>query len=363
MIRFLAGVAFCFGLTESLNSLKVSPEGYYWAGKNGDLLRTGSAALGPSMQSLEGEPAWSWHEKGNSVIRAAPLIDEKKNIYLSTIPGNVHKFTPDGVELWKYKDTAQIPEVGCLYKGSMFVTNSKGVVTKLDMESGQAIWKKSALVKGATRSAGDTWSMTAAEGVVISAVSKNGQNNEYLVALDAETGQVKWSFQPDNIVFNSLQGIKEGSVVFSDSHGKVYKLDLDSGNLIWKAGPGAKGEAVRSSFSTGGTVIGPNGIVYTTSNAVPSTGKTPSGMNWGNGFVTAFDFKDGRVLWRHNTEYQANNGAAVGMMNGRLAVAIGVGENPDNPNPVVQLFGARDGSKSLKVKRARVVALDARTGE
>jgi len=355
MTKLAVGLALCLGLTESLQ-LREEPH-YYWSGKNGDLLRTGASSFGVSFGALTAGPAWSWHEKDNGLIRAAPLIDGQKNIYLSSIMGGVHKFTPEGVELWQYYDTSEIPEVPCLYEGALFVTNTEGIVTKLDMESGKTIWRKKALVHNAVGSAGDTWSMTAADGTVITAVSSNMQNNDYLVAMDAESGDVKWSFRPDGIVYNSLQDVKEGSVVFSDFSGKVYRLNLESGDLIWKAGPGDVDEQVTIDFSTGGTVTGPNGILYTTSNTREGSGK--------RGYVTAFNFSDGKMIWRHCTEYEANNGAVVGMIGGRLAVAIGVGSNPDMPPDALTswLYHLKDNDKRAAEKKARVVALDAATGE
>jgi len=355
MSKLVVGLALCLGLTESLQ-LREEPH-YYWSGKNGDLLRTGASSFGVSFGALAAGPAWSWHEKDNGLIRAAPLIDGQKNIYLSSIMGGVHKFTPEGVELWQYYDTSEIPEVPCLYEGALFVTNTEGIVTKLDMESGKTIWRKKALVHNAVGSAGDTWSMTAADGTVITAVSSNMQNNDYLVAMDAESGDVKWSFRPDGIVYNSLQDVKEGSVVFSDFSGKVYRLNLESGDMIWKAGPSDVGELVNIDFSTGGTVTGPNGILYTTSNARDSGEK--------RGYVTAFNFSDGKMIWRHSTGYEANNGAVVGMIGGRLAVAIGVGSNPDMPPDALTswLYHLKDNDKRAAEKKARVVALDAATGE
>lgn len=353
MSKLAVGLALYLGLVESLQ-LREEPH-YYWSGKNGDLLRTGASSYKVDFGTLTAGPAWSWHEKNNGLIRAAPLIDDQKNIYLSTIMGGVHKFNPDGVELWKHYDTSSIPEVPCLYEGAMFVTDIEGIVTKLDMESGEVIWRKKALVKNAVGSAGDTWSMTAADGTLITAVSSNMQNNDYLVAMDTKSGDVKWSFQPDGIVYNSLQDVKEGSVVFSDFSGKAYRLNLESGDLIWKTGPGDAGEDVPTDFSTGGAVTGPNGVVYVTSNAKTILSK--------QGYVTAFNFADGKMLWRHSTGYEANNGAVVGMIGGRLAVAIGVGSNPDMPQPLASLRGLKDNDESLQEKKARVVALDAATGE
>lgn len=336
---------------------------YFWSSKNGDDLRTGSSEYTIDLNVLKARPAWSFIDGDHGVVRAAPLIDDKMNIYLATVQntealstavGKVRKFSPDGKILWNYTDTSRIPEVPSLYDGRIFFTNMQGLVTALDMETGREVWRKSALVGKAQGSAPDTWSMAAGDGIVICAVSSDGKANDYLVALAADTGEVKWSFEPDHFVYNSLVALKDGSLVFSDNTGKAYRLDLKTGHQIWKVGPARRGETIQTALSTGGTVLGSNGVAYVTSNAIVAGQK--------NGFITAFNFSNGNFLWRESTNYEANNGAAVGSIGGRLAVAIGVGENPDMPDWTLQSKHVADNAPFLPEKNGRILALDAETG-
>mmetsp|Transcript_115330 Transcript_115330/g.337165 ORF Transcript_115330/g.337165 Transcript_115330/m.337165 type:complete len:466 (-) Transcript_115330:49-1446(-) len=329
-------------------------DAYYWAGKNGNLLRTGASQFSASVKLQDG-PAWSWHEKGNGLIRAAPLIDNNKNIYLASIRGNVYKFSKDGKVLWTHSEAHSIPDVPAIMGGALYATNTDGQVFALDMQTGQMLWKTKVL----KCSAGDTWSMTAGDGVVVAAVSDSAtcSTNNHLVALDAKTGSVMWSFKPIAPVYNALTAVHEGSLVFSDLQGRAYRLSLTDGHVIWKSSPGL--EASQSlSFTTGGTVIGSNGVLYVTSNVLEN--KT-GGTKENQGYVTAFSFANGTLLWRHCTEYEANNAASVGRLgrDGPMAVVVGVGKNPDLPNPVKQLFR----QASSNEKKARIVALNAQTGK
>lgn len=296
---------------------------------------------------LSAGPAWSWHEEDNGIVRASPLIDGDRNVYISSVRGRVYKFTADGALVWKYDAHSSIPEMPALYDGCIFVTNADGNVLALDTETGVPRWS----VKVGNRSAGDTWSMTAGEGTVVAALSQTGEVNERLVALNAKDGSLRWSFAPTVPVYNVLPSIYDGSLVFTDPAGAPYRLSLVDGSIIWRNGP-AGSKKVDYSPSTGGAVIGPDGVVYVTSN---------TGGNWRDGHVTAFNFTNGALLWRANTEYQANNVPAVGRLgpNGKLAVVVGVGENPDMPDWNLQLFTHE---KPEKEKRGRVVALDAETG-
>jgi len=338
-------------------SRQVKPSGsesYFWSGKNGDRWRTGASDF-PLPVHLEAGPAWSWHEYGNGLVRAAPLIDGKKNIYLSSIRGNVYKFSQDGKVLWTHVDGTSIPGVPTIADGALFATNDKGEVFALDMETGKELWRN----KTGQCSGSDTWSMTAGEGIVVAPMAQKGHcgMNNHLAAFNATDGSSLWSFKPKAPIYNLLAAIREGSLVFSDLTGRAYRLGLADGRVLWESPPGL-GDNEAESFTTGGAVIGSNGVVYVTSNAKAKGGR---GKGWGGGYVAAFSFADGSLLWRRATEYPANNAAAVGRLGaeGPLAVVVGVGENPDLP-------GAAGGLLRLVSKRekpGRILALDAATGQ
>jgi outer membrane protein assembly factor BamB len=332
-----------------MGKLPRQQEEYYWPGKNGNLLRTGASPFS-APTNLQHGPTWSFHEQDNGLIRAPPVIDGGKNIYLATIAGNIYKFNEDGDKLWNHSEGAGgIPEVLVLLDGALFATSLAGDVFSLDMETGKELWRTHV----APYSAGDTWSMTAGEGVVIAGGSDHGKANHRLIALDAEDGRMKWTFNPSAPVYNFLACIKDGSLIFSDQFGSPYRLNLHTGHVLWHVGPAGRSpnHNFTKAFSTGGAVIGPNGVVYVTSNIYEKDAPLWQGLPLQSGYVTAFDFKDGTLLWRQSVDYAANNAAAVGTLHtGKLAVVIGVGENPSKP------------LADWKERKSRVVALDAHTG-
>eukprot|EP00440_Ansanella_granifera_P059287 gb/GFBE01064264.1/.p1 GENE.gb/GFBE01064264.1/~~gb/GFBE01064264.1/.p1 ORF type:complete len:486 (+),score=89.14 gb/GFBE01064264.1/:1-1458(+) len=350
----------CSFLQTKLQAQKASQPEHFWSGKNGDLLRTGySPHVVKSL--LEPGPDWSFEETENSVappsfenaiVRAAPVIDKDENIYLASVAGYLRKFSRNGTLLWKYTARRGIPAVPALTGNAVFIATHAGEVVALDV-AGNELWATQA----GNASASDTWSLAAGHGVVVAAViSSAGLMNDLLVALDANTGQIKWSFRPDYFMYNFLGAIKDGSLVFSDSHGAPYRLDLQTGELIWKNGP-AGSQPIEAGMTTGGAIVGPNGVVYVTSNAQTLAGST-------SGYATAFNFADGERLWRAATEYAANNAASIGeIVNGRLGLILGIGDNPDPPLPLLAGTVIPDDAPSLKEKKARVLALDAASGE
>jgi len=112
------------------------------------------------------------------------------------------------------------------------------------------------------------------------------------------------------------------------------------------------------SFTTGGAVLGPNGVMYVTSN-----NKESSAVFWDRpihpGRLTAINFTDGKVIWKQSLEQIAMNGAAVGHVGpggtGPLTVVIGIGANPPPPMLTETLFA--------NTKHNSVIAVDAETGK
>jgi outer membrane protein assembly factor BamB len=336
---------------------------YYWAGKNGDASRTGVSAF-TVPRNLSAGPSWSFHEAApaemhgkvpddlKGLLRAAPLIDDKLNVYLSTVSfGNVYKFTKDGERLWTYNSGAQIPAIPALYDGHLFAATDTGDAFALDMETGKEAWR----VKVANGTAGDTWSMTAADGIVIAATKVNGSSDNYrLVAVHASDGAEAWDFYPDGKIYNILESVKDGRVVFATAYGKVYCLDLQTGGLVWETPQPQKRQLA---MSTGGAMMGSNGIVYVTWNEIHSSGPNPMQQV---GRVGAYDFDTGARIWTADMgAFPANNAATVGPSGpgGRLAVVVGVGSNPEPP---IKQLGIRSGFGPPHP--TRVVALDAETG-
>mmetsp|Transcript_36859 Transcript_36859/g.95134 ORF Transcript_36859/g.95134 Transcript_36859/m.95134 type:complete len:204 (+) Transcript_36859:2-613(+) len=103
-------------------------------------------------------------------------------------------------------------------------------------------------------------------------------------------------------------------------------------------------------MSTGGLVIGENGVAYVTSNQYEGSLVV--------GRLTAYDAKTGQRLWQQPTEFSANNGAAVGELGAHgLAVVIGTGVNPAMPNLMPNEL------RTAEVRPGRVEAFSAATGE
>ena len=100
--------------------------------------------------------------------------------------------------------------------------------------------------------------------------------NNYVVAYDAKTGNLRWKHKTGNPVKNNLS-IHKGHILFTDQEGKTYALNADNGTLVWEKDLGRN---TLTPFISGS--IAHNGIYYT---------------GYGN-YLTAVDIRNGASVWK-----------------------------------------------------------------
>mmetsp|Transcript_118334 Transcript_118334/g.382000 ORF Transcript_118334/g.382000 Transcript_118334/m.382000 type:complete len:486 (+) Transcript_118334:67-1524(+) len=291
---------------------------YYWPQQKGDVNRTGYSPY-PVANDLTVEPSWVWRDPYLDVIRCTPLIDDKKNIYLGTQSGRIWKFDQDGRMLWYWKSPrGNTPTVSSIMDGVLYGNTVSGFVFALDMNTGIEKWT----VPISASTAGDTACVFALNGTIISATRQPGQydgQNNMVVALNTD-GSTRWTFKHVWPSFNfQASSPGDGTLVFQDHFGGIYRLGLDDGRLIWESGVIDRQPHF---FTTGATIVGPNGLVYCASN-----------YHNAMGIIHVYRLSDGAPVWRKDMGTQVNQAVAFGKLAGsdRPAVVTGIGENPGYP--------------------------------
>jgi len=236
----------------------------------------------------------------------------------------------------------------------------------VDMSSGATRWRK----KVAVGMGGDSWSLTGRAGVVLvatrsEALSKRPfqlSGNDEIVAVDGDSGEVLWQWQVPRgkRVLNWLGSFADAppSVLFSDGSGRPYRIRLCDGTVLWE-GPAFSGEPGEvPDFSTGGMVVGHNGLAYVTSNVKRDKFNT-------TGRLSAYNVTSGQLVWRQEQAMPANAAPTVGRLAGAgspLSVVVALGQNPDLPHPFREAWGSwLDGSPIAWYSDLR--SFDAATGE
>lgn len=340
-----------------------------WPCKGGNLNRTGFSPY--SVPKSLGEPSWSFLADDDELFRSVALIDSDKNLYFtSTYGGDIRKFSSSGDVLWAVKPCLAIPGAAAMAQGLLFASCARGDVFALRQEDGTEAWR----IK-ADNVNSDTWSMTAAHGVLVFPdsppfIESPGGGNLRLNGVNASTGAALWKFESPFLLYNPMPSVVGDTLIFSDIRGNVYRLGLVDGKMLWTA-PAPE----RAGWSTGAMAVSPDGQIFVASNVLPEDFPKPvsvidmmiyaalltGGPNISltltamqTGMLSSYALEDGSLLWRRPVGHQANAGPAVGVITSHpgTAVVLGVGSNP---LPVLPLpdFPRND---------IHVLAFDAATG-
>jgi polyvinyl alcohol dehydrogenase (cytochrome) len=280
----------------------------------------------------------------------------------------------DGSERWSYafgtgedSDFTEIESSPAVFDGLVFIGTDvhnrpqEAGLHALDLASGELLWSFDP-EQGEHLGCGDVWSSPSvdADRRLVFFGTANcprspegwGEYTEAIIALDVDTGEPRWSFQPhepnnDDLDFagapNLFQIDGRDLVGLGNKDGVYYAVDRETGQLVWKAeatGPGIEEEG--SNFSTGGfigptaysegiiaggTAVGPapylhaidaadGGLVWQTP-AVAETYAASTIVNGvlfvgGNDFTfRAIDVRTGEILWSHEMQGVVAGGAAI----------------------------------------------------
>jgi len=205
-------------------------------------------------------------------------------------------------------------------------------------------------------------------------------------AVDAVSGKLKWKYdpqtwkrRPDKLNFGANRGLayEDGRIFVAENDGRVDALDARSGAVLWSADSVPEGPGYQFNNSSGAPRT-MNGKVI-----IGGAGADAGGR----GFVTAFDAKTGKLLWRFFTvpgtaeqnkgdaameaaaktwgpDFAKHTGGGGTVWNGMTfdpetnRIYIGAG-NAGGYDPTI-----RDpGSKGDNLYTSSIVALDANTGK
>ena len=255
-------------------------------------------------------------------------------------------------------------------------TPRKGVVFALDASSGDELWRYD-IPRG-------SWNELWADPVLANGTAYVGSFNGRMHALDAVTGELRWSFAAGDVIRWPAVVVQD-TVYFGSKDHHVYALDAATGNLRWRyevagelwigpvvagglvyQGPGdphlhaldaATGELrwrhTRDAHRWSLPVIA-DAVVYATANRDFSDAYrrgTDLERIRHHGYVSALDARTGRLLWEYRTAGDASGPIIV---DGVVYVSAGdersylLEDPPESGNPAM---------------RGYVYALDAVTGD
>lgn len=272
------------------------------------------------------------------------FVDEEEQAIKALKPINA-KFTPS--KLWdgevgtgvEYYFSRLSPAFGY---GKVFAASRQGLIVAFDETSGKRVWsldlaeyRDEGMLSGVSKLWSDGISAKVSGGLVVSYSSVFfGTENGVVMALDADTGKVKWQTSVKGEVL-AQPAVDEGLVVVNTGSGKLFALDAETGEQRWVYESEVPALTLRGianpTISNGGAIVGTaNGKVAVTfvdsgqtlweQTVAAPTGSTElerlvdidsqtivfGGVIYVvsfNGTLAAMDLRTGRVIWKR--EYRS----------------------------------------------------------
>jgi len=280
-----------------------------------------------------------WYFRGKSLIEFPPAV-AYGNLYFANSLGSLHAVKITRVrEQWVYRTgrcTAATPAVAdhivymsFLNKPPCNATRSgiDGEVVALDADTGKVRWK----VKTAP---------TESSPLVAGGLVYVGDWSGKVYALNAKSGRVVWTYQTGDKVKDAM-AYAGGRVFFGSYDTHVYALNARTGKLVWKTGAQQRLGATGTFYSTPAVAYG-RVYIGATDGKMYSFGATSGKLRWSHGTGSyvyaspavwnrtvyagsydgtfyAFDAATGDVRWKFKTAGPISGSAVV--INGVVYVA------------------------------------------
>lgn len=206
-----------------------------------------------------------------------------------------------GRQQWKFDAHGNVSSSPAISAGVVYVVSLDGKLYAIDAISGAQKWafatkgEKRHTAAGinytapATEMMPDPWDLFLSSPAVADGIVYFGSGDNFVYAVDAATGMLRWKFETGGVVHSS-PAVVDGCVYVGSFDACFYALDAASGDLVWKFKTGSDDRAHLMTGIPGSAAVS-NGVVY-------------FGSRDAN--VYALKAKTGELQWKY-----ANNGSWV----------------------------------------------------
>ncbi len=266
-----------------------------------------------------------WIQEMGSPIMVKPAY-HKNLIIIGTVNGNLICLNREGGRMWTVNLERRIESTPVFTGNVMYVVSNNENLYAINVYNGKILWKfkllgtllfeSSPVVEGnriivassygrvyAISAAGkELWHRDIQSGIFSSPAYRNnmvyvGSEDNYLYALSAENGRVKWKLKMDGRVIASSPLTEKGIILIGTYAGTFYGIDMEKGKSRW-------------TFKTGDSIL---------SSPVVFSGKVYFGSN--DEKLYCLNVDDGKLVWKFNTGEKVIAKPAV--LNNTIGIASG----------------------------------------
>ena len=183
-----------------------------------------------AVDAITGKQKWKFDAHGN--VSSSPAVNGKI-VFVVSLDGNLYAVDADtGAQKWA------------------FATKGEHRHTAAGME----------YAAPATEVMPDQWDFFLSSPTVVNGVVYFGSGDNFVYAIDATTGTLRWKFQTGNVVHAS-PAVIDGRVYIGSFDAYFYALDAATGTLVWKFKTGDDNQAHLMTGIPGSATVA-NGLVY-----------------------------------------------------------------------------------------------------
>jgi len=192
--------------------------------KNWSVFRGDQQLQGVSASKIPSHPKLIWSFDTGDMIKSAPVAASGKIVVGST-SGVVFCLDIQGRKVWEYETENSIEAPALILGNTAYIGNLDGQLLAIDLNSGKLKWEYQC--ENQISGSPNYWSEGGKTSIVV------GSYDFYLHCVDAETGEVRWKYETDNFV-NGAAACYNGQAVFGGCDGFLHFVDIATGKLMTK---------------------------------------------------------------------------------------------------------------------------------
>jgi outer membrane protein assembly factor BamB len=184
---------------------------------------------------FENQPVVSWKFKITAPIISSPVISDGL-VFFGGLDSTLYALdVAKGSLKWKQKTNGEIRSTVTVANGRVYLLGGNGVLSCFDSQAGTVVWRivfdNTALFLGERRY--DFADYYHSSPIIHDNSLYFGSGNGRINAVNAQTGEVIWTFRAGDIVHSTPVVVRD-LIYFGGFDGNLYALNRTTGDLEWK---------------------------------------------------------------------------------------------------------------------------------